>query len=264
MSHLHKKTIISTRPSGRSSELKNLFEQNGGKLLELPMIEIAATSISEQERAILGDLSQFEWIIFTSVNGVKYLFEHIEQLPKESKVISIGSRTTAELEQHNINVSYQNSGNTSIELLNQLKQVIPQDGNQNMLLITGNLATNRLKEGLHKAGTMKRVDVYKTIAPQRYDSAIVQQINQNNFDMIIFTSPSGVKHFIEKFSTTINCNTMPSCCIGNITATALKQRGINPTLVAPKATPEAIYNCIEKYFRKEQSSRAVKSSNHKI
>ncbi|HKJ80055.1 MAG TPA: uroporphyrinogen-III synthase, partial [Prolixibacteraceae bacterium] len=76
---LRNKLFISTRPKGRSVELKRLFEARGAELLDLPMIEVQAAEVSDQEKKWMANLENFQWLIFTSPNGVNFFFQQLNE-----------------------------------------------------------------------------------------------------------------------------------------------------------------------------------------
>jgi uroporphyrinogen-III synthase len=71
---LKKKIFISTRPESQHDELTKLLTAAGASIIRWPLIEIRRAFLSIQEKQQLIDLHQFQWIIFTSPNGVRHFF----------------------------------------------------------------------------------------------------------------------------------------------------------------------------------------------
>lgn len=250
---LRDKIVISTRPKGKSEELAQLLDKQGATLLELPMIEIKAASNIEFSKE---ELEQVNWLVFTSLNGVRYFFQFIEEkkwtIASDCKVISIGKRTTKELAKYGIQPFYENRGNTSFELIDQLSDIFTEDEQRTILLPTGTLAPERLSEALSEYGKSLRLNVYQTVMPNAFDAKIIEQIEKNIYDIIVFTSPSGITFFKQKFQQKLALGTLPVCCIGEVTAQAALKNGFNPKMIAPMASSEGIFQAINNYFTQQQ------------
>ena len=83
---LKNKLFISTRPAGRSDEMKRLFEEAGAELLEMPLIKIEPLSVSAAEKKLVKNIGQFDWLILTSANGVHYFFESFNKISDKQKL----------------------------------------------------------------------------------------------------------------------------------------------------------------------------------
>ena len=80
---LKDKIFISTRPANGADELPGLFANAGATLLEMPLIEIFSKPLNDPEKQAISNLEEFQWLIFTSSNGVKYFFQNLNpcQIP---------------------------------------------------------------------------------------------------------------------------------------------------------------------------------------
>ena len=74
-SFLQDKLFISTRPKDSSEELTRTLTSLGATVIEFPLIEIKAAPISEKEKQYFSVLNNFQWIVFTSPNGVRHFFD---------------------------------------------------------------------------------------------------------------------------------------------------------------------------------------------
>jgi uroporphyrinogen-III synthase len=99
--------IISTRPKRQNNELKQLLEKQGYTLLELPMIEIhRRVRLSHSDFKKLENIQQYNWIVFTSPNGIRHFFHHYKNtsgtnsLPENIKTAVVGTTTQKILEEH--------------------------------------------------------------------------------------------------------------------------------------------------------------------
>ncbi|MFW6310231.1 MAG: uroporphyrinogen-III synthase, partial [Prolixibacteraceae bacterium] len=143
---LKNKTFISTRPAGRSDELTALFEKAGAKVLEMPLIKIQAADFSDPEKKWLQNTEQFQWLVFTSPNGVNYFFEALsaisakDHIPPSVQIAVIGTKTEKILNKHGHTASFVNPGNTGEDFAEAFgKKLSGQSNRPNVLLALGNL-----------------------------------------------------------------------------------------------------------------------------
>lgn len=251
---LKNKLFISTRPKGKSGELKHLFESEGAKMLEFPLIEIEPVSLSDHEKKQLSNLDIFHWLVFTSPNGVKFFFQQLEaiignkSLPKTLQIGVIGSKTEKILSTFGYTAAFVNPGNTGEHFAKAFSEKLrEQSTRSNVLLALGNLARNVIQEKLEKEANGVRIDVYKTVAPDNPKKNILQLIQEGQYEMIIFTSPSGIENFMEH-SKNINSEKLRIACIGEITSRAAAKAGINPLVIAENPSAKGIVNSIIKFY----------------
>lgn len=252
---LENKIFISTRPSGQSDEMKTLFADAGAILLELPVIEIRQKEISEQEKNYFTDLISFQWLVFTSSNGIRYFFEIFEKItgtkkiPETLQLAVIGNKTAGLLKSYGYQPDFINPGNDSEEFAKALEKKIKNDVNKtNILLALGNLARPVLEEQLKEKATVFRTDVYETVLPKSTDKIIMQRIENDEYEMLIITSPSGIQNLLH-----LNPNLKPEklriACIGKTTEKAVTEYGIQPLVTAQKSTTEGIFESIKNYYK---------------
>jgi uroporphyrinogen-III synthase len=251
---LKNKVFISTRPAGSSEELSRLLEKAGAKMLELPLVVIQATQLSTRSMEFLQNLEKFNWIIFTSPNGIRYFFNALSTIFKKTEIQDslqfavIGSKTEQILRQYGYQASFTNPGNTGedfaeafIEKLKKLRS------RQNILLALGNLARNVIQKKINLFANCTRIDFYNTTPPSEIDKNIVQRINDDRYEMLIFTSPSGIQNFLE-LAEEIEPEKIRIACIGIVTADASRKAGVQPIVVANQASAKGIVQSIINYY----------------
>lgn len=183
-------------------------------------------------------LHTFESIAFTSRNAVKYFFrnQNALKLLRGKSIFSLAGKTSEELAKHNLKAIYtgENAGDLA-EAIIQTKLA------KSVLHVCGNLTLDVLGKKLKSAGIV-------------YSSLIIYQtILQNNivlnedFDVIMFYSPSGVESF---FAANKLSNENVCCCIGETTATALREKNISAKIILPKElSPESMIDAIVNFFK---------------
>lgn len=250
---LKDKVFISTRPSGKSDELRQLLQHQGAKLIEMPMIEIQPTEISSHEKQMLLAIKDYQWIVFTSANGISHFFRNVKKLTGNinigsAKIAVIGKRTANELEGYGYTAAYINPGKTSDDFGMGLLGIFGHSY-PSVLLPVGNLAGNTIEECLMSKANIHRINVYKTIVPENIESEAIKRIIGDTYEMIIFTSPSGFINFCQLVKEKLNINALRAACIGTTTAEAMEEKGIRPMLIANTMSSAGIVKKIVDYYK---------------
>lgn len=250
---LKNKLFISTRPKGQSDELSRLLEVAGAEVVELPLIGIRPAELSVQEKALFDQLEQFQWLIFTSPNGVRYFFEFLKEkeintLPEKLQIAVIGNKTEKVLATFGYSPAFVNPGNTGEDFAAAFIQKIKNDAiRPHILFALGNLARNVIQDELSEFAQVSRINVYDTVVPDSMDEKTVQRIKNNRYEMLIFTSPSAIQNFM-KLKTNFAVENIRLACIGETTANEARKQGIQPLVVAQDASAKGIVESIIKFY----------------
>ncbi|WP_026735763.1 uroporphyrinogen-III C-methyltransferase [Fischerella sp. PCC 9605] len=100
------KTILVTRSEGQSSQFAELLKSVGAHVVEMPALEIGPPSSWEALDRAIARLSEFDWLILTSSNGVDYFFERLLAQGKDIRALAgikiavVGEKTAQTLRQH--------------------------------------------------------------------------------------------------------------------------------------------------------------------
>ena len=250
---LKDKVIISTRALEASDTLPEIIRSSGAKLLSLPMIEIIPSSLDPQMAEKLNNLDQYDWIFFTSKNGVVNFFKLLidargnTELPKTVKLAVIGYKTGLELEYYGYAPTFINEGNTAEEFVSRFNEKY-QPENLNILLSLGNLADNTLQNNLSVNNTAHRINVYQTVKPAQANSGILELIKNEQYDLIIFTSPSTFDNF-SSFYDHLLLEKLKMASIGSVTTMAIQKAGFEPLFTAKKSNAEGIRDAITEFYQ---------------
>jgi uroporphyrinogen-III synthase len=251
---LKNKLFISTRPTESSSELTTLLSLEGATVLELPLIETKAAEITIEEKKYFLKLYQFYWVIFTSINGVRYFFDMMKEqtgsyyLPPGLKLAVIGSKTENRLKEYGYTASFVNPGSTAEEFsVSFLPYIENYNSRPVILLPLGNLARTIIQDYLKDIADCVRINIYKTVIPEYSDPDIIQRIRENRYDMIIFTSPSGIQNFLSIMPEAVNKN-IRMACIGQVTYREAVEKGFDPVVTALKSSSRGIIDSILNYY----------------
>jgi uroporphyrinogen-III synthase len=233
MQPLKNKTVLITRSANQSADFVHQLHNLGATTILLPLIQTAATNQSELKRVFNSD--NFDWIIFTSTNAVKFFFNSIEPKSISSKIAAVGEKTKRALKEIGIPTDFIPSQFTAKQLANEL----PISENDSILIPRSDLAKNESVEILeNKLCTVTTISIYKN-SPKNYSSLELKKLFHQEIDYITFTSSSIVNTFI---ALEIQLNNEKIICIGPETA---KSALANKLPVSAIANPHTIEGMVQ-------------------
>jgi uroporphyrinogen-III synthase len=247
MKTLENKIIISTRPLSNDDTMKKALIEKGATVLNFPTIKIVTNEPNAEIRSALANINTFQWLLFTSKNGVDSFFKILKEMNLTGlpKIAVIGKTTANEVRKNGIEPELVSSGNTSEDFINELKTKLRPD--DPVLVIQGELADTKFEKILI-SGT--RLNVYKTVETTSHSIEIINRIKANDYDMLVFTSPSGFRNFV-KIMAENNCNgNFKIACIGKTTEKEVLNQGYTPLIVSKKPGGDSFALEIENYFTK--------------
>ncbi|MGE5448171.1 MAG: uroporphyrinogen-III synthase [Bacteroidales bacterium] len=253
---LENKVFISTRPAGQSSELENLLAEESATLISMPTIEIRPLPLDEFSWQQLKNLESFNWIVFTSPNGLKYFFARLFDLqnhyglPEHLKIGVVGKKTASQLECYGTSAEFINLGNTAEEFATDFFHRV--NLGERILFPIGNLARSIIEDKISIKALCTRVLFYETIMPSEINDEALPLILNDEYDMIILTSPSGCTNLLQLVSDKIDISTLRVVCIGQTTAAEVIRSGIEPLITAGMSNSQGIASAIINYFQKKQ------------
>lgn len=253
---LENKVFISTRPSGQSAELESLLSEESATLISMPTIEIRPLPLDEFSWLQLKNLESFNWIVFTSPNGLRFFFDRLFDLqkhyglPEQLKIGVVGKKTAAHLECYGTSAEFINLGNTAEEFAADFINRVATG--ERVLFPIGNLARSVIEDRISKKAVCTRVLFYETVMPAEISDEALSLIISNQYDMIILTSPSGCSNLLQLVSGKMNTATLRLVCIGQTTAAEVIRSGLEPLITAGMANSQGITSAIINYFQKKQ------------
>jgi len=253
---LENKVFISTRPAGQSAELEILLTEESATLIAMPTIEVKPLPLDESAWLQLKNLGSFNWIVFTSPNGLKYFFEALFELqnnyglPEHLKIAVVGKKTAAHLECYGTSAAFINLGNTAEDFVADFFHRV--NLGERVLFPIGNLARSVIEDKISKKAVCTRILFYETILPETVDSEALQLVVNDQYDMIVLTSPSCCNNLLHLISGKTDPVKLRLVCIGQTTSAEVIRNGIEPLITAGTANSQGIYTAIINYFQKKQ------------
>jgi uroporphyrinogen-III synthase len=252
---LYGKTFISTRAIETGDTLPDLLTAQGATLLSLPMIEIKQSRLKPAEIQQIKELEKYNWLFFTSRNGVAHFFKQLidqtggSELPSSLRVAVVGAKTASELEYYGYKPTFTGTEHGSAELAAEFVRIHnPLD--QKILLSLGNLADDTLKHQLGVVNQVDRINVYETCQPSSADPMVIKRISDGSYDLILFTSPSTFSHFASFVDTNL-LGKLKIGSIGNTTSRAIMEAGYEPLMTAKMSHTEGLTEAILQYYKQQ-------------
>lgn len=238
--------IIVTRDRGQSPLLAEPLEALGAETLFVPVIEIAeAAEPSSLENAV-RDLSSYDWLIFTSVNGVRHFVEALDRSATDlralrGKLCAIGSATAAALAALHLRVDVVPKEYVAESLLEALARE-PLAGKR-ILLPRAAVARDVIPDTLRERGAVVDVvEAYRTVIPDDA-AARAREALARKPQWIAFTSSSTVKNWIAVAGRESLAG-VKVASIGPITSGTARQMGLTVTVEAQPHTIEGLVEAI--------------------
>ncbi len=244
--------VLITRPRNQSDLFANALAAAGFEPFLFPVIEIRHLEKNVALDRAIAKLSCYDWVVFTSVNGVEVFFEHIETLSHfqgkgtRVRVAAIGPKTALALETYGVRPDF-----VPKEYI--AEAILPGLGDLRgrwVLLPRAEIARKALPDAIVKAGGVAHeIAVYQTI-PAEPDPEGLAAL-KSGVDAVTFTSPSTVEHFIEIVRNAgLDPLHLPGnpriACIGPITQEAAEEAGFVALLVAEEFTTEGLVRALNK------------------
>ncbi|KYO67017.1 uroporphyrinogen-III C-methyltransferase [Thermovenabulum gondwanense] len=236
------KKICITRPRERALEFKERLQDLGADVVEVNSIKIKDTS--ENLGEVIKLLEDFDYIIFTSANGVRIFFDYLRKVKYDLRRIKagfavIGEKTKEELEERGIIPDIVPGEYVAESLYEALKPHLHPG--QKILLPRAKNSRSFLKDALSKTGAeVFEVEIYEAVPGEDFRDDILDA------DYFTFASPSAVKSFVEMYGSNI-LNGKKVVAIGPVTAAELEKCGVN----AVKADKYTACGMVEKILMME-------------
>ena len=243
------RTIVITRAQNQADVFVTQLERYGANVVLCPTIEICALESYERLDEAIEHLYGYDWLIFTSVNGVEYFFQRLKACDHdvsdldELKVCAIGEATADKLRDLHVHVDVIPEEFKAEGVFSALERFV--GGTEalrglNVLIPRAWVARDYLPKALEQAGA--RVDVvpaYRTTLPAHLDRGRVAAMLSGSADCIAFTSSSTVRNLAQLFDTQDLSGALAGvviACIGDITATTATEYGLQVKIQPPQFT----------------------------
>jgi uroporphyrinogen III methyltransferase/synthase len=249
------KNIVVTRDEPGNAEFMEKIIARGGNPVPFATFFIKPLTETNEFLLALTKFTDYEWIIFTSKNGVTVFFNALEKLNKDARVFAsakiacIGARTQAKLSEFAVKADFVPSVFTSEQFGKQLINFANLK-EKKVLLLRSEIASNELVEILKLAGAMvDDVSIYTAVMQKGEYASLEEKIRNNEVDWLTFASPSAVRGFFEVLSAElINSSDIKVASVGPVTSKELQRKGVKVDVTASEHTFDGLLDAIEQAY----------------
>jgi uroporphyrinogen III methyltransferase / synthase len=200
---LHGRTVLVPRTRQQASALSERLRALGAEPVEAPTIVLAPAPEPEALQKLVAGLGEgaFDWVAFTSANGVEAVWNHVRALGRDSRLLApvrvaaVGPGTAAALAGHGLHADLVARPATTQALADAL---VSTGAGQRVLLPRADLATPVLAETLVEAGwTVTEADAYHLRRAEALPSGVADGLRDGSIDAVALASSSTARNLVE-------------------------------------------------------------------
>jgi uroporphyrinogen-III synthase len=269
--------VLVGRAKHQAGALSTELRKRGASVLEIPFIEIRKPRSFRPLDSALKNLSTYDWLILTSVNGVEAMWERVEKLHLKLetngegheftravtrkknaasaaegrlRIAAIGPATKKAIENRGLHVNVVPKEYVAESVVRSLKAKVK---GKRVLLVRAKVARDVIPRELRKAGAhVDVIEAYETVVPQSSRRKLQAALKdpRRRPHVVTFTSSSTVKNFVEllgvrdkhKLRRLLDGIRMSS--IGPVTSATLRDAGLSVDIAAKEFTIPGLVDAI--------------------
>ena len=248
------KRIVVTRTRKQASVLSNKLRALGAHVIELPTIRIEPPSDLREFAELVQDAHMYDWIVFTSANGVEAFFGIFFKLYEDAREIgsvriaAIGPATAQRVKDFHLHVDLQPDEFVAEAVSREFKKHGSIE-NLRILLVRAEKARDTLPKELSALGAIvDQAFAYRTVPETRDTSGARRQLAEDGADLITFTSSSTVENFLALGLPWPKG--MRIATIGPITSKTVRDQGLKVDVEAHRHDIDGLVRVIRELFEK--------------
>lgn len=248
------KRILVTRAKEQAGAFSDMLAELGGQAIEVPTIKIADPNSFDNIDYALGRLKGgpgYDWIIFTSANGVRYFVKRMKALNKDIRILAgvkvavIGPATAKAIKKLLINIDVTPKEFVAEGLIEEFKRI--GVAGSSILIPRAEVARDVLPDTLRGMGAEVDVaEVYQTVLNEPAALRIKNMLVEKNIDVATFTSPSTVNNLAKLIGPELKelMRDVAVAVIGPVTAEAVEKLGLKVDIIAEEYTVPGLVGAI--------------------
>lgn len=250
------RSIVVTRAREQASGLAEQLTALGADVIQFPTIAIRPLADYAVVDATLSTLGGFDWVVFTSINGVRAFWDRLAVLGYDSRalygqrVAAIGPATAQGLREHGISPDFVPDTYVAESVVEGMV-ALGMKGKK-ILIPRAREAREVLPDELRRAGADVLVlPIYETVPATARRSEVLERLEEGTLDCVTFGSSSTVDNFFAQIpASTLSTHPPRLACIGPVTAKTLHKHGfacdIQPTEYTIPALVQALADAYQK------------------
>jgi uroporphyrinogen III methyltransferase/synthase len=247
--------VVVTRARDQAEALAGTLRALGADAIEMPAIEIVPPAdYGPLDRAI-AELASYDWLIFTSTNGVRYFAERLDQSGQDlralrARICVIGDATRNAVRALHLKVDLMGEEFVAESLVEAFRSI--DLAGKRMLLPRAAVARDILPRKLRERGAcMDVVEAYRTVTPEGLAKQAGEAFrSQRKPDWITFTSSSTVQNFVRATGADV-LRGVKVASIGPVTSATAKALGLEISVEAKVYTSDGLVAAILEREKRE-------------
>jgi uroporphyrinogen III methyltransferase / synthase len=241
--------IVVTRRTGQAGKFAQRLAELGADVLEVPTIKITLPTDHNAVVDCLLELNAYDWLVFTSANGVTAFFDlffkrfHDMRDIGGARIAAVGPATVAKLRELHLQVDLQPEEATAKKLAEAFVKFETVE-NLKMCLLRAEVANRELPEALEEFGAIvDDIAIYKTVVETEDPAGAGTRLLAEGADWVTFTSSSTVEHFHARFDLPKLMKQFPKLKIASIgpeTSKAIRALKVEPSVEAKEHTTDGM------------------------
>ncbi|MBL0225177.1 MAG: uroporphyrinogen-III C-methyltransferase [Geobacteraceae bacterium] len=248
--------IIVTRAADQAGEFSAMLSGCGATVLECPTINLIEPASWEELDTAVGRLTEFNWLVLTSVNSVRFFFNRLDFLGLDAralgqcKVCAVGPKTAEAILARGIRPDLIPPDYKAESIVSEFaKQAVR---GQRILFPRADRAREIIPRDLEQMGaSVTSPVIYRNILPDRLCPETLLALEKRSVDCITFTSSSTALNMAEMLSTDLLANMLQGVAvasIGPVTSKTCRDLGLKVDIEPLEFTLAALLNSIQRYF----------------
>lgn len=251
--------IVVTRSREQAGALSQPLRLKGAEVLEIPVIKIAPPTDAQDLADAILELNSYDWLIFTSANGVTAFFDIFFRAFDDLRdiggvrIAAVGPATAAKIKELHLKVDLMPEEYVAAKIVKALTSFESIE-NLKILLLRAEVANPELPKKLDELGAIvDDVAVYRTVPETADQNGAAAGLMELGADWVTFTSASTVEHFHARFDLPKLITRHPKLQIASIgpeTSKAIQALGLKPHVEAREHTVEGLVKALEHFSAK--------------
>jgi uroporphyrinogen III methyltransferase/synthase len=243
------KKIVVTRRAAQAGKFSEQLKQLGAEVLEVPTIRLTEPLEKMAIVDALLEINSYEWLIFTSANGVTAFFDMFFKRFQDlrdlggARIAAVGPATAAKLRELHLQVDLTPEEYVGKKIVAAFKKFQDID-NVKMCLFRAEVANKDLPLALMEEGAIvDDIAVYRTVAETEDRTGAAARLLEEGADWVTFTSSSTVEHFHKRLDLPKLLKQFPQLKIASIgpeTTKSIIALGLKPAFEAKEHTTEGL------------------------
>ncbi len=241
--------MVVTRTREQAAELARRLQEHGAQVLEVPTIRLEPPTRREDLVDALLELNSYDWLVFTSPNGVSKFFEYFFKQFHDMRdiggvrIAAVGPATANRLKELHLQVDLMPDEALAVNIAEAFAGFESIE-NLRICLLRAEAANKELPQALEALGAIvDDVACYRTVPETEDPTGAAASLLEKGADWLTFTSASTVQHFHARFDLPALLGKFPqlkTATIGPETSKAIAALGLKPTLEAKQHTIDGL------------------------